>query len=144
MTISGTLTFIGLYFIGIEYAFFLGVLTAILTPIPYIGVIISATIPIILALLTKDSMWYVAGVLIVFSIVQFLEGYVFTPKIMGNNVNVNPLMIILGLFVLGSLAGILGMVLTVPFLAITKVIIDYYPHLRPWKYLLEDKKSAKE
>lgn len=138
MTISGTLTFIGLYFIGIEYALFLGTLTALLTPIPYIGVFISAIIPLTLALITKDSLWYAAGVLIIFAVVQFLEGYVFTPKIMGDNVNINPLIIVLGLIVFGSLTGIIGMIMTVPLLAILKVIIDYYPHLKPWKLLLED------
>jgi predicted PurR-regulated permease PerM len=141
MTISGTFTFLGLYFIGLDYALFLGVLTALLTPIPYIGVTISALIPILLALLTKDSLWYVAGVLIVFAIVQFSENYILTPRIMGNNVNVNPLMIVIGLIVFGSLTGAIGMVLTVPLLAMTKVIVDFYPHLKPWKKLLEDKIS---
>ena len=142
MSISGTLTFIGLYSIGIEYALFLGALTALLTPIPYIGVFISALIPIVLAILTKDSIWYAGGVLLVFAIVQFLEAYVFTPKIMGDSVNINPLMIVLGLIIFGSLTGIIGMIMTVPLLAISKVIIDYYPHLKPWKYLLEDVKSS--
>lgn len=142
MSISGTLTFIGLYSIGIEYALFLGALTALLTPIPYIGVFISATIPVVLAILTKDSIWYSVGVLAVFVVVQFLEAYVFTPKIMGDSVNINPLMIVLGLIIFGSLTGIIGMIMTVPLLAISKVIIDYYPHLKPWKYLLEDEKSV--
>lgn len=142
MTISGTLTFIGLYFIGIEYALFLGTLTALLTPIPYIGVFISAIIPLTLALITKDSIWYAAGVLIIFAIVQFLEGYVFTPKIMGDNVNINPLIIVLGIIVFGSFTGIVGMIMTVPLLAILKVIIDSYPHLKPWKLLLEDTTSG--
>lgn len=142
MTISGTLTYIGLYFIGIEYALFLGTLTALLTPIPYIGVFISAIIPLTLALITKDSLWYAGGVLIIFSIVQFLEGYVFTPKIMGDNVNINPLIIVLGLVIFGSLTGIIGMIMTVPLLAILKVIIDYYPHLKPWKLLLQDEKTV--
>lgn len=138
MTISGTLTFIGLYFLGIEYALFLGTLTALLTPIPYIGVFISAIIPLTMALITKDSIWYGAGVIFIFAAVQFLEGYVFTPKIMGDSININPLIIVLGLIIFGSLTGIIGMIMTVPLLAILKVIIDYYPHLKPWKLLLED------
>jgi predicted PurR-regulated permease PerM len=142
MTISGTLTFIGLYFLGIEYALFLGVLTAVLTPIPYIGVFISAAIPVVLAILTKDNIWYPFGVLLIFGFVQFLEGYVFTPKIMGDSVNINPLMIVLGLIIFGSLTGIIGMIMTVPLLAISKVIIDHYPHLLAWRYLLEDEKST--
>ncbi len=141
MLTSGTLTFLGLYFIGLDYALFLGALTAVLTPIPYIGVTISAVIPILLAFITKDSLWYVGGVLIVFAIVQFNENYILTPRIMGKSININPLMIILGLIIFGTLTGVLGMILTVPIMAVSKVIIDHYPHLRPWKYLLEDEYS---
>jgi predicted PurR-regulated permease PerM len=88
MMITGTLTFLGLYFLGIEYALFLGALTALLTPIPYIGVFISALIPTALAVLTKDSFWYAGGVLGVFAVVQFVEGYVVTPKVMSESVNI--------------------------------------------------------
>jgi len=141
MMISGTLTFLGLYFIGLDYALVLGVITAVLTPIPYIGVTISAVIPLLLAFITKDSLWYVVGVVIVFAVVQFTENYILTPKIMGKSVNINPLIIVIGLVVIGSLTGLIGMILTVPILAISKVIVDNYPHLKPWKYLLEDEYS---
>ena len=141
MSISGTLTAIGLYSIGLDYALFLGVLTAALTPIPYIGVTISAIIPILLAFLTKDGYMTAVGVLIVFAIVQFLENYVLTPKIMGKSINVNPLIIILGLIIFGAISGVIGMILTVPILAIIKLIVSHYPYLRPWKLLLQDKKN---
>lgn len=144
MTISGTLTFIGLYFIGLEYALFMGTLTALLTPIPYIGVTISAFIPITLALLTKDSLWYVGGVIIVFAIVQFTENYILTPKIMGKSVNVNPMIIVIALFVFGSILGVLGMIMTVPIMAIVKVITNKIPNLKAWDYLLEDQIAGNE
>lgn len=139
--IIGTLTTIGLYFLGIEHALFFGIVAAILAPIPYIGVIISALIPTVLALLTKDSGWYAVGVIGVFGFIQFIEGNFITPRIMGNNTNVNPLIILLSLVIFGSITGILGIILTVPLLAVIKVIINYYPHLKPWTYLFEDEKS---
>ncbi|MGM0477864.1 MAG: AI-2E family transporter [Bacteroidota bacterium] len=141
MLVVGTLTGLGLFFLGIEYALFLGILTALLTPIPYIGVVVSATIPVILALLTKDSIWYPVGVLGIFVIVQFAEGNFITPRIMGNSVNINPLIILLSIVVLGSISGLIGLILTVPILAVIKVIVDHYPQLKHWSYLLEDKKS---
>ncbi len=141
MLTVGTLTAIGLFFLGIKYALFLGILTALLTPIPYIGVIISAVIPITIAILTKDSLWYSAGVLGVFAVVQFAEGNFITPRIMGNSVNLNPLIILLSIVILGSISGLIGLILTVPILAIIKVIVDHYPKLKPWTYLLEDEKS---
>lgn len=141
MLVVGTLTYIGLLALGIKYALFLGILTALLTPLPYIGVIISAAIPIIIAMLTKDTAWYIFGVVAVFAFVQFLEGNVITPKIMGNNVNINPLVIIISLVIFGAISGLVGMILTVPLLAVIKVIIDHSPNLKQWKFLLEDKQT---
>lgn len=141
MLVVGSLTALGLFLLGIKYALFLGILTALLTPIPYIGVVISAIIPIIIALLTKDSLWYSAGVLGIFVVVQFAEGNFITPRIMGNSVNINPLIILLSIVILGSISGLIGLILTVPILAILKVIVDHYPRLKPWSYLLEDEKS---
>jgi predicted PurR-regulated permease PerM len=141
MLTVGTLTGLGLFFLGIKYSLFLGILTALLTPIPYIGVVISAIVPITIALLTKDSIWYPVGVLGIFAIVQFAEGNFITPRIMGNSVNINPLIILLSIVILGSITGLIGLILTVPILAILKVIVDHYPHLKPWSYLLEDEKS---
>jgi predicted PurR-regulated permease PerM len=141
MLVIGTLTGLGLYFLGSKYALFLGILTALLTPIPYIGVVISAIIPITIAILTKDSLWYAVGVLSIFALVQFAEGNFITPRIMGNSVNINPLMILLSIVIIGSITGLIGLILTVPILAILKVIVDHYPSLKPWSYLLEDKKT---
>lgn len=139
--IIGVLTSLGLYFLGIKHALFFGIVAAILTPIPYIGVIISALIPTILALLTKDSGWYAFGVIAIFSFIQFIEGNFITPRIMGSSTNVNPLIILLSIVIFGSITGILGIILTVPLLAVIKVMIDHYPHLKPWTYLFEDEKS---
>lgn len=141
MLIVGVLTYLGLLLLGIKYALFLGILTALLTPLPYVGVIIAASIPVIIAILTKDSGWYSIGVLAIFAIVQFLEGNIITPKIMGSNVNINALIIIISLVLFGAVSGLLGLILTVPILAVIKVIIEHSPNLKPWKYLFEDKKS---
>lgn len=138
MILTGALTALGLYLLGIEYALFLGALTALLTPIPYVGVFISALIPFILALLTKDSFWYAGGVVGIFVIVQFLEGYVITPKVMSESVNINPLIIIVGLIIFGSIIGFMGMILTVPVLAVIKVFLSHYPSLKAWDLLLRD------
>src|SRR5690349_335227 len=72
--IIATLNSIGLMIVGIDHAIFFGILSGVLTIIPYVGIIIGALFPIIMALITKDSIWSTVGVIIVFSIVQFLEG----------------------------------------------------------------------
>ena len=137
--IISTLTGLGLFFLGIKHAFIIGIISGILTLIPFVGVIISALIPLIIALATKDSIWYSVGVVAVYAVVQFLEGNVITPKVVGNSININPLVVIISLVIMGALTGIIGMILTLPILAILKVITNHYPELRPWKILLQDK-----
>lgn len=137
--IISTLTGLGLFFLGIKHAFIIGIISGILTLIPFAGVIISALIPIIIALATKDSLWYPVGVIAVYAVVQFLEGNVITPKVVGNSININPLVVIIGLVIMGALTGIIGMILTLPILAILKVITNHYSELRPWKILMQDK-----
>jgi predicted PurR-regulated permease PerM len=140
MFIVSVLTAIGLYALGIDYAIFLGILAGILTLIPYVGVFISALIPAVIALLTKDSMWYVVGVIGIFALVQFLEGNFFTPKIMGDQVGLNPLVVIISIIIFGAIGGIVGMILTVPILAFLKTIAFYIKSWRPFRYLLQANK----
>lgn len=137
--IIAVLTGLGLYLLGIEYAFFIGALSGILTLVPYVGVIVSALIPITVAFLTKDSIWYTVGVIGVYMVVQFIEGNIITPKIMGNQVGVNPLMVILGIVIFGAIGGIMGMLLTVPILALIKTVSLYIPGWKPLRVLLKVK-----
>src|SRR5690606_20293310 len=74
--IVGILNSIGLYALGIEHALLFGMLTAIMTIIPYAGIIVSASLPVSIALITKDSSWYAVGVIGLFSFVQYLEANV--------------------------------------------------------------------
>lgn len=86
----------GLLILGIPYAIFFGVFAAFLTILPYIGNFIGASLPVIMALITKDSSWYALGVIGVFVVVQFLEANMITPNIMGSQVSINALAAILG------------------------------------------------
>lgn len=131
------LTGVGLYALGIEYAFFLGILAGILTLIPYVGVFVSAMIPVIVALLTKDSAWYALAVVGVFVVVQFLEGNIITPQIMGKEVGINPLIVVLSIIIFGAIGGVVGMILTIPILAMLKTIAFYVPGWKPFRQLLK-------
>ena len=85
-----------------------------LTIIPYVGISIGASLPAILALLTKDSAWYAVGVIGVHAIVQFLESNFITPKITGSKISINALAAIIALLIGGKIWGIAGMILAVP------------------------------
>ncbi len=134
--IVAVLNSLGLVLLGIQHAIFFGVLAAILIVIPYVGIIVGSLLPILFALVTKDSLWYPVGVLGLFWGVQVLEGNFITPNIVGNKVSINPFAAILALFFSGIVWGIPGMVLSIPLLAIFKVICDAVKPLQSIGFLL--------
>lgn len=136
--IVAILNSVGLLILGIDHAIFFGILSGILTIIPYVGIFIGAALPVVMALLTKDSMWYPAGVIMIFSIVQFLEGNFITPRITGSKVSINALAAIIALLIGGKILGIAGMILAVPALGIVKIILSHTTHLKPFVILIED------
>jgi len=135
---------IGLLALGIEHAIFFGVISGILTIIPYIGIFIGAMLPAVFALLTKDSAWYGFGVVAVFSFVQFLEGNFITPRITGSKVSINALAAIVALLIGGKILGIAGMILAVPVTGVIKVILSHTTHLKPFVILIEDTNGEPE
>jgi predicted PurR-regulated permease PerM len=136
--IIATLNSIGLMILGIDHAIFFGIVSGLLTIIPYVGIFIGAALPVIMALLTKDSLWYPAGVIIIFSIVQFLEGNFITPRITGSKVSINALAAIVALLLGGKILGIAGMILAVPMLGVIKIFLSQSEHLKHFVFLIED------
>lgn len=134
--IVGSLNTIGLLVLGIDYAVFFGFLAAALLVIPFIGILIGSILPIILALITKDSPMYAVGVAGVFVFVQFLEGNFITPQVVGSKVSINGLIAIIALLLGSALWGIAGMALSLPTIAILKVVFDAVPDLKPFGYIL--------
>lgn len=143
IAIIAVLNSVGLLIIGIDHAIFFGVLAAVLTIIPYVGVLAGSMLPVLFALVTKDSLWYPVGVAIMFWLIQFLEGNFITPNIVGNSVRVNPYAIILGLFLGGMALGPSGMILAIPLLAIGKVIFDNTPQLNSIGFLIGEPPAEK-
>ncbi len=138
MGIVAVLNTIGLYILGIEYAWFFGILAALLTIFPYIGIFVGSMIPALFALATKDSLWYATGVIIWFQVVQMLEGNFITPNIVGGKASLNPLVSLLSFFLGGMLFGLAGMILALPLLAMLKVIFDIIPQTQAYGFLLSE------
>jgi predicted PurR-regulated permease PerM len=128
----------GLLILGIDHAIFFGILSGVLTIIPYIGIFIGALLPVLMALITKDSAWYALGVIIVFTVVQFLEGNFITPRITGSKVSINALAAIIALLIGGKILGVAGMILAVPIIGVLKIVLSYSEHLKPFVILLGD------
>lgn len=137
--VVSTLLSIGLYFLEIPYWLLLGVLCGLLGLFPYIGVALGALLPLTIAILTKDALWYPIAVLGLFILVQFLEGNVITPNIIGNAVNINPVALMLALLFMGVISGILGLILTIPTLAVVRILMESSDELRPYAKLLAHK-----
>ncbi len=141
--ILGLLIGFGLWLIGVPYPFFWGFLAGFLEIIPYVGTSIGAILPITYMLMVSDSLWQPVAVLIWYIIIQQLEGNVISPNVMGSSIKVNPLFIIMGLFLGGFMWGVSGMILALPVLAITKEVFRSYDVLEPISYLMEDGLSRK-
>lgn len=128
----------GLLILGIKHAIFFGILSGILTIIPYVGIFIGALLPTLMALIMKDSAWYAVGVVAVFVVVQFLEGNFITPRITGSKVSINALAAIIALVLGGKILGIAGMILAVPAIGVLKIMLAYSRRLKPFVILLGD------
>lgn len=132
----GILNSVGLWALGIESPLFFGFLGGLLVIIPYIGILIGSALPIIVALITKDSYWYAVGVMGVFLFVHILEGNVITPYVVGSKVSINPLVAIFALLLFGKLWGLAGLILALPVTAICKIIFDTLPGFKAVGFLL--------
>ena len=131
MLIVAVLNSIGIWIVGIKYAFFFGVIAAFFTIIPYLGHFIGGGLAVLAALLTKDSVWYAVATVGVFVVVQFLEGNFITPRIVGSKVNINTFAAILSFVIFGRLWGILGMIIAIPLLGVLKIIFSQFDELKP-------------
>jgi predicted PurR-regulated permease PerM len=136
MGIVGVLNSVGLLILGIDNAIFFGFLAALLLLIPYIGIIIGSLLPAIVALATKDSLWYPIGVIAIFVFIQFIEGNFITPKITGSKVSINAFVAILSIILFSMLWGTAGMIVALPVIASLKVVFDTIPELKPYGFLI--------
>jgi len=141
--ILGALNSLGLFIIGIDYALFFGFLAGFLAIIPYVGTTIGGALPAIYAFMNHDSYWYPLGVIMVFWFIQILEGNFLNPKIVGGNLNINALASIVALIAGGLIWGVPGMILFLPYVAVFKVVCEYYDQLKPVGMLLKDEESRR-
>jgi predicted PurR-regulated permease PerM len=135
--IVAILNSLALLILGIEYAVLLGIIGALLNVIPYIGGIISVAIFMLVALVTKSPV-YMIYVIMIYSVIQFIDNHYIVPKIVASKVKINALFAIVVVIVGNALWGIPGMFLSIPLLAIVKLICDHIEPLKHWGFLLGD------
>jgi predicted PurR-regulated permease PerM len=110
------------YLLGIRLAFPIGIAAGILNIVPYVGSLFALLAGILMSLIGGGGWWQLAGVVVAYAVVQTLEGFVITPKIVGNSVGLREVWVLLALFVGGEVFGFLGVLLAMPVAAVLKVL----------------------
>ena len=117
--IMGALLALGFTVVGLKFGLFVGVVMGVLNIVPYLGTILGLAVTVPLAFFQPDGGWKLVGlVLLVKLAVQSIEGWVLTPKIMGDRTGLHPVTIIVAVFFWGTaFGGVLGMLLAIPLTA---------------------------
>lgn len=132
-----------LLLIGIKHALLIGVIFALLNLIPYVGALIGNLIGVLLTLTSSTELWPIITVLGVIAVVQFLDNNILMPRIVGSKIKINALFSILGVLIGGSIAGVSGMFLSMPIIAVLKIIFDRSEGFKKWGVLLGDERPTK-
>lgn len=142
--IVGLLNSLGLWLLGIPHPLLFGFIASILTFIPYVGIIAGSLLPITMAWITYDSLWYPLGIVAVFGFVQYLEANVIFPLAVSSRLNVNTMVMLIAIFLGAILWGMAGMILFVPFVGIAKLIADHNPKWKTLSMILGIEKIPKD
>lgn len=137
--ITGVASYAALRLLGIESAGFWAFLIVLLNFIPTIGSLIATIFPAIFAVLQFVDIWPGVYVLAIVGIIQIIVGNAFEPKLMGNSLNISPLVTILSLSIWGLMWGIMGMILSVPITVVMIIIMSNFPKTRKVAILLSEK-----
>lgn len=136
---------IGLGLSGVNNFILISFIAAFLTLIPFIGNIIGFGLAFIFGFLTTGETTVLIGIIITFTIVQFIESYILEPYVVGDKVNLHPFLVILAIIAGNMIWGVIGMILAIPVLGILNIIMNHVPPLKPFGYLLStDKKEDKD
>lgn len=128
---------------GIKHAILIGAIFAVLNLIPYVGALVGNIIGVLLTLSSTQEVTPILIVLGTIAFVQFLDNNILMPRIVGSKVKINALATIVGVIIAGALAGVSGMFLSLPVIAIMKIVFDRTNHLKQWGVLLGDERPPR-
>ncbi len=136
MVVTGVLLYVGLTIVGLDFAIFFAVLSALLVVVPYFGAIAGAIPPTLFAL--TDSPGKAVIVLVVYVAVQQIESNVTIPLVMAQTVRLHPAVIAIGVVIVGQLFGFIGLFVAVPILSLIVIGTDEF-----WVKPLEEAEAAR-
>jgi predicted PurR-regulated permease PerM len=135
MLIVTILSLIAYTIIGVKYNFMLAILTGILNILPYIGIFTALLIGALITFATS-GVSHVLFIVIAIVVIHAIDGNIIMPRVVGSKVKINSLIVIIGLVIGEMLWGIAGMLLTIPVLAIMKIVFDRVEGLQSWGFLM--------
>jgi predicted PurR-regulated permease PerM len=138
MLIVAAMNSAALLLLGVKYGILIGCIGAILNLIPYLGGIIAIALPVLMATVTKDGYTTQLGVIGAYALIQFIDNNILVPRIVSSKVQINALVSIVVVLLGNQLWGVSGMFLSIPFIAVLKIIFDRIADLKPWGKLIGD------
>lgn len=143
MLVVAAVCCIAFLIMGIKYAVLLGIITGIFNLIPYIGIFTSLLLSTFITFATGAATTKILLVVITYVVVHLVDSNVLLPVMVGSKVRINALITVLGVIGGEMLWGISGMFLSIPVIAIAKIIFDRVDSLKPWGLLLGDDDDKK-
>jgi len=125
ITIMSAFYSIGLIIIGIKGAVALGIFTALMIVIPYIGITLGFSLAILSCLLQFGPQQEIIWVMALYGLGQLLEGFVLTPRLVGERIGLHPVVVLFALLLFGKLFGFFGVLLALPISAVSLVLVQY-------------------
>lgn len=131
---------VGLGLVGLKFAIAIGVVSGLVSFVPYLGFVFGIVLASMTVVLEPDPLWRLVGVVATFSIAQFIEGSLLTPKLVGDRIGLHPVLIIFAVAAGGQLFGFFGILLALPAAAVLSVIVRfaYYRYLKEHPEILVD------
>ncbi|HTK20529.1 MAG TPA: AI-2E family transporter [Mucilaginibacter sp.] len=143
MVIVSVMNSAALLLLGVKYAILVGVIGAILNMLPIVGGIIAIALPVLIATITSNGFSTQLGVIISYLVIQFIDNHIIFPRFVSVKVQINALVSLVAVFLGNALWGIPGMFLSLPLIAVIKIICDRIDDLEPWGKLLGDSVPTK-
>jgi predicted PurR-regulated permease PerM len=142
MCIVSVVVCFALWALGIKYALLLGLITGLFNIIPYIGIFTAMLISVLITFATAAAAGKVFLVLTTLVITHLVDSNILLPAIVGSKVKINPLITVLGVVLGEMLWGVSGMFLSIPVIAVLKIIFDRIDSLKPWGILLGEQDKS--
>lgn len=129
--------------LGVENALFFAILCGILEIVPYLGNLVGTILTLLIAAIHGASPMLLFGIVTTYATIQFIQGWILEPLILGAQVKINPLFTILALIIGQLVWGIPGVFLAIPIIAMVKIMCDHVDALKPYGFLIGEIKHEK-